>query len=251
VEKFNWSTVVAQAPRTELKGLAWRVVESQEEIATMALVDTLEEQALLEFLLEQSKPPYPKNARQLDYLLTTPFRYPPLPWGSRFGSQLEPSLYYAALTINTALAEAAFYRFVFWQGMDIAPLSGRLLTQHTIFSAQYLCDPGFALDQPPFDTYREILTNKRVCGPCQSLGSELRVANAQGFQYISARCPDGGLNIALFTPDALTSRKPEETQNWLCETRDDHVSFKGPHDIAHTFGIDVFAVNGAFPVPAE
>ena len=249
MEKFDWSTIVAQAPHTELKGLAWRVVESQEEIATMALVGSLEEQALLESLLEQSKPPYPESARQLDYLLTTPFRYPPLPWGSRFGSQLEPSLYYAGLTIDTALAETAFYRMVFWQGMDIEPLSGRLLTQHTIFSAQFLCDPGFALDQAPFDAYRDILIDKQDYGPCQSLGMELREADAQGFQYVSARCPDGGLNIALFTPNALTSRKPEETQNWLCETRDDHVSFKGPHDKTHTFSIDVFTVNGSFPSP--
>ncbi len=249
MEKFDWSIILAQAPRTKLKGLAWRVVESQEEIATMALVDSLEEQALLESLLEQSKPPYPENARQLDYLLTTPFRYPPLPWGSRFGTQLEPSLYYAALTIDTALAEAAFYRLVFWQGMDIAPPSGRLLTQHTIFSAQYLCNHGFALDQAPFDTYRDILIDKEDYGPCQSLGSQLREANAQGFQYLSARDPDGGLNIALFTPEALTSRKPEETQNWLCETRYDHVSFKGPDDTTQTFGIDVFNINGTFPSP--
>lgn len=250
MEKSDWSTVVAQAPRTELKGLAWRIVESQEEIATMALVDNLEEQALLETLLEQSKPPYPESASHLDYLLITPFRYPPLPWGSRFGIPFEPSLYYASLTIPTALAEAAFYRFVFWQGMEISPLSGRLLTQHTIFSAQFSCDPGFTLDQAPFDAFCKILTDKQNYGPCQSLGSALREADAQGFQYVSARCPDGGLNIALFTPEALTSRKPEETQNWLCETREDYVSFKGPHYTTHTFGIDVFEVNGSFPSPA-
>lgn len=57
------------------------MVESQEQVATLQLVDTLEEQALLEELLESSKPPVPADAEPLHYLLKTPFRYPPLRWG--------------------------------------------------------------------------------------------------------------------------------------------------------------------------
>ena len=55
------------------------------------------------------------------YLLATPFRYPPLPYGSRFGSRFEPSLFYGARSASTALAESAYYRFVFWSGMATPP----------------------------------------------------------------------------------------------------------------------------------
>ena len=45
-----------------LQGRLVRLVESQEQVATLQLVDTLEEQALLEELLESSKPPVPADA---------------------------------------------------------------------------------------------------------------------------------------------------------------------------------------------
>ena len=45
----------------------------------MTLVDSLEEQALLEQVLDDSKPAVPEGCRHLDYLLFTPFRYG-APW---------------------------------------------------------------------------------------------------------------------------------------------------------------------------
>ncbi len=54
-----------------LQGRLVRLVESQEQVATLQLVDTLEEQALLEELLESSKPPVPADAEPLHYLLKT------------------------------------------------------------------------------------------------------------------------------------------------------------------------------------
>src|SRR2546430_13202034 len=41
------------------------------------LFRSLEEQASLELVLEESKPPLPPEARRLHYLLATPFRYRP------------------------------------------------------------------------------------------------------------------------------------------------------------------------------
>ena len=59
----------------ELVRVLWRGVEAQHRVATMKLVDTLEEQAELERLLEDSKPPLPRGTASLHYLLMTPFRY--------------------------------------------------------------------------------------------------------------------------------------------------------------------------------
>ncbi len=74
-----------------LAGELFRLVESQAQVATLDYVDTLAEQALLEDLLETVKPPWPADSARLHYLLRTPFRYPPLPWGSRFGQRHEPA----------------------------------------------------------------------------------------------------------------------------------------------------------------
>src|ERR1700722_16404559 len=95
---------------TPLQCNPWRVVEAQHISSTRKLVDTAAEHEVLENLLEESKPAIDKNT---DYLIFTPFRYPPLKYGSRFGSRLEPSLWYGSLDIATALAEVAYYRLLF------------------------------------------------------------------------------------------------------------------------------------------
>lgn len=116
-----WQLCDGERQVRPLRGKLLRMVESQAQVATLQLVDNLAEQALLEELLESSKPPLPEAAEPLHYLLKTPFRYPPLRWGSRFGSVHEPSLFYAAQRLETAMAEAAYYRFVLWNGMAVPP----------------------------------------------------------------------------------------------------------------------------------
>ena len=60
-------------------------VEAQHIVSTMALVDTIAEQHLLEDLLERSKPPVAPECRDLHYLLAIPFRYgAPYPAESHF-----------------------------------------------------------------------------------------------------------------------------------------------------------------------
>src|SRR5690625_4094619 len=105
------------------------MVESQEQVATSRLVASLARQAVLEELLEASKPPVPLEVTGLGYLLATPFRYPPLRHGSRFGSRDEPSLFYGSRGLPPLLAEVAYYRFVFWKGMSRPP-PAPLRTQH-------------------------------------------------------------------------------------------------------------------------
>src|SRR5512140_435060 len=109
------------AGRTELRRLVaepWRTVEAQHVVSTRALVDSLEEQALLEQLLDDAKPPVPPGPEfaGLHYLLATPFRYPPLAWGSRFGRRHERGIWYGSESCETALAELSYYRLLFFEG---------------------------------------------------------------------------------------------------------------------------------------
>ena len=71
----TWTTAALSPEIRRVSGRCWRVVEAQHVVSTMSLVDTLEEQALLEQVLDDSKPAVPEDCRNLHYLLFTPFRY--------------------------------------------------------------------------------------------------------------------------------------------------------------------------------
>lgn len=231
-----------------LSGTLLRLVESQEQIATNQLVDDLDEQRVLEDLLEQTKPPGPKQGPR-HYLLRTPFRYPPLRHGSRFGSRHEPSLFYGSLSTGALLAEAAFYRFYFWHGME-SPPAHAFVTQHTAFEVGYAAGRGVRLQATPFDEFRAALAHPADYSATQALGSAMREAGIEAFEYRSARDPDGGLNVALFTPGALADARPRSQERWLCQTEGERVRFLGNGTTARDFPLAAFLVEGELPDPA-
>jgi hypothetical protein len=244
-----WAACAADAPPVRLEGTVYRLVESQEQVATNALVSTLAEQALLEEMIEASKPPGANDVAGLHYLLSTPFRYPPLPWGSRFGTRFEPSLFYGARNADTALAESAYYRFVFWSGMAEPP-PAPLDTRHTLFTADVRTDRGLRLQAPPFSRFEGTLTDRRSYAATQALGAAMRNASVEAFEYLSARDPRRGLNLALFTPAAFAQARPTALDEWLCDTRADRVSFYSRHGGGiREFRREVFLVDGALPAP--
>ena len=247
-----WQDSVGAEQIVPLRGRLVRLVENQEQVATLQLVDTLEEQALLEQLLESSKPPLPPSEEPLHYLLHTPFRYPPLRWGSRFGRRHEPSLFYAACRLETAMAETAFYRFVLWYGMVEPPPSGRILSEHSSFEARYQVQRGIRLQLPPFDRHREALTHRSDYRTTHELGSAMREAGVEAFEYPSARCPMHGTNVALYAPAAFSEKRPRNLLPWLCETTAGYVAFKSAQtpDTPRLFGLELYLVDGRLPQPA-
>jgi hypothetical protein len=229
-----------------------RVVESQEQVATSGLVDDLAAQSLLEDLIERTKAPLRPGTERLHYLLATPFRYPPLRSGSRFGTRHEPSLFYGSRQLPTALAETAYYRFVFWLGMAVPPPSGRLLTQHTSFAARYQSARGVRLQSPPCDAFRAELAAPERYSATQALGAGLRTAGVEAFEYVSARDRVHGINVALIEPAALSSRRPLRQEPWLCETTGDSVRFSRSHGRDfQVFPLAGFLVGERFPRPAS
>lgn len=246
----DWDAVLTQAPRVELSGVLLRLVESQEQVATNQLVASLDRQAVLEDLLETTKPRRRKGTEHLHYLLATPFRYPPLKHGSRFGTRSEPSLFYGSLDIKTVLAEAAYYRFVFWAGMATPP-TGKLDTQHTLFGVAYRTHAGLRLQHPPFAQHRDALQHPSDYRASQTLGAKMRTAGVEAFAFPSARAPDGGINLALFTPLAFAKPAPDSQEPWLCELTGERVKFHTAYGKAiHDFPIAAFLVSGKLPQPA-
>ena len=246
----DWAGYLAQDAIRPLAGTLLRLVESQEQVATNQLVRSLDQQAALEEMLEATKPPLRRGTEHLHYLLATPFRYPPLPHGSRFGARTEPSLLYGSVSQATVLAEAAYYRLVFWQGMAVAP-AGSFVTQHTLFGAAYRTARGINLREPPFNAKRKTLSHPASYSASQELGTAMRAAGIEAFEFESARDPERGGNVALFTPNALPQAAPTSFAAWLCETSGERVRFytrdgAGVHD----FPLALFLVKGKLPQPA-
>ncbi len=246
-----WEACEGATQLQTISGTAWRLVESQEQIATLGYVDTLEEQALLEELLDSVKPPYPANSDGYHYLLKTPFRYPPLRWGSRFGRIHEPGIFYAGGNAHTTLAESAFYRFVFWYSMAASPIKNTITSAHTLFSVNYASQRGVKLQVAPFDRFAQQLTDRKDYSATQQLGSNMRAANVEVFEYQSARDPQRGHCVGLFVPAALSQKRPADMTQWLCELSASEVAFKqvGHKEIIH-FPVDLFLVDGRLPMPA-
>jgi ADP-ribose pyrophosphatase YjhB (NUDIX family) len=180
----------------------------------MKLVDTLDEQELLEQILDRSKPAIPASCKGFHYLLATPFRYWPYPNGGRFrrAEQLEGCLY-SAMAPETAIAEQAFYRFLFFLEAPATSLPGNSL-EHTAFSAQVSVTSALDLTTPPLNQDASLWTHLTDYGPCQDLADKAREAGIQAIRYLSVRDPQQGLNLAILRPDALVSRQPEAAQTW-------------------------------------
>lgn len=246
----DWAGILASAQPIKLTGTLRRLVESQEQVATNQLVGSLAQQSVLEEMLESTKPPLRHGTEHLHYLLATPFRYPPLKFGSRFGKRSEPSLFYGSVETGTVLAEAAYYRFVFWYGM-VEPPPGKLDTQHTLFGAEYHTEQGLQLQATPFVDHVQVLIHPTDYGPTQVLGTSMREAEIEAFEYPSARAPARGINVALFTPTALASHRPVFQDAWLCELTAEHVRFHPAHGREdYVFPLELFQIDGKLPWPS-
>lgn len=189
----------------------WRAVEAQHRVSTMALVDTLEEQALLEHILDDSKPALDADAKSLHYLLFTPFRYPPLPNGSRFRGPTDPGVFYGAEAGRTACAELGYWRWRLL--MDSPQIQAIPPVQQTLFR---ISARGSTIDlrTPPLSRRRKQWTDPVSYTACQELASQARKEGIQMIQYESVRDPQSGTCAALLSPTAFQSKTPIDSQSW-------------------------------------
>ncbi len=189
------------------------MVESQSRVSTLSLTDTIEEQAVLEQLIEEVKPDFPPGCAGLHYLLATPFRYAPYPHGSRFrrAGQRE-GVFYGSRRIETAAAELAFYRLLFFKESPDTKLPARPV-EHTAFSVRVR---GSAADltRPPFEADRTRWENLTNYADCQDLADQARADGIDMLIYRSVRDPRGGDNVALLTPKAFADALYRRQETW-------------------------------------
>ncbi len=250
-----WTQCGATSNLRALRAKPWRVVEAQHVVSTLKLVSSLEEQRILEELIERQKPSLPKPLQRprLHYLLFTPFRYPPLPHGSRFGTREEPGIWYGADSLRGVFAEKAYYRFLFLAGTsaDLTPIT----VEQTAFTANVDTHRGVDLTLSPFDRYEARISSKTRYRASQLLGREMRHDGVEVFRYRSARDVERGTNVGVFTPKAFAQSKPNPFQTWICLADSKRIEFAQKNAsersrLSFSFSRSEFEVDGSLPSPA-
>jgi hypothetical protein len=210
-----WTPTALASERRTYAGTVWRVVEAQHRASTMRLVDSNEEQAQLETLIEQVKPAYPPGCEGLHYLLATPFRYgAPYPVGSRFRrAGRTAGVFYASEAVATAMAETAFYLLLFLSRAPEAAPPARPL-ERTAFSAGIDTLAALDLTAAPLSRDGPLWRDPTGYSACQDLADAAREAGATLLRYTSVRDPSGGCNVALLSPVAFAAKAPLAQQTW-------------------------------------
>lgn len=217
--------------------VGFRVVEDQQYISTRPLVDSDEEHDILEAMLEDSKPPKPtndemSNASRVDYLLSTPFRYPPLKEATRFGKVTERSLFYGCHDMNGAFAEVAYYRFRF---IDHTTANiPTIIVNYTSFKFYAGSEYCIDLTHSYFEKYQPALMDKNNYQHSQEMGRILRHENVEMFYFNSVRS-EGSKNIAIFVPSVFTKRT-DNHKSWQCVSNDNYIEFYQGRKLKHKFG---------------
>lgn len=202
-------------------GRVWRIIENQEQAATRRITKSAAAQSRLEELLDQNKPVYLPGSEQLHWLLKTPFRYPPLPHGSRFGSPFEPGILYGARELHTAMTESAVYLWLFRSAvLDKGPLErisdGRTAIRFPVSHEQFS-----DLTTTGATAYRHQVSDPSSYRFSQTLGARLRDAGATAIWFHSARCVQG-VNCAILNPEAIPSTTEPEESHWQLQLDEAH-----------------------------
>lgn len=193
-----WTPIDLSSEARPWQGSGWRAVEAQHKVSTMVLTHgKLNDQATLESILEDAKPLVPIEAEGLHWLLSTPFRYFPLPGGSRFRKRNEPGVFYGADDRQTACAEVGFWRWKFW--MDSEGLRNKAKSvQLTLFEFHAATPQAIDLSHPPFSAERHLWADPGSYEATQALALNARKAGIELIRYESVRNP-GGMCLAIMT----------------------------------------------------
>src|SRR6185295_14758670 len=178
---------------------------------------------LLEELIESVKPAPPEAAKGLHWLLFTPFRYPPLPSGSRFRSPVDPGVFYGADEPRTACAELGFWRWRFlMESPELPAIDAR---SQTLFSS-LIETSTVDLRRQPFARDRKRWTDRRDYSACQAFGRIAREAGLGAIRYESVRDPKHAGCAAVLTPGAFAEKQALDSQTWLLSVTRERVFWR-------------------------
>ena len=207
----TWTPPARASDARAYAGDLWRVVEAQYTASTMRLVDSLAEQALLESIIEESKPKLPAGTEKLHYLLATPFRYRPRV-GSRFRAPLDAGVWYGAEALRTALAEKSYWQLRFLLDSPETPDLGPVA--HTAFSASVRAR-AIDLTRQPLVRERVAWTDRVNYAATQAFAAQVRDAGVPMIRYESVRDPEHAQCLAVLTPAVFHRPRPRHEETWF------------------------------------
>lgn len=222
-------------------GEIWRLVEAQHRVSTMKLVDNPREQETLEEILDATKPPVPDECSHLHWLLFTPFRYDART-DSRFRREgRTPAVFYAAEHIETAVAEMAFWRLLFFIESPRTPWPANPL-EMTAFSVRIETATCLDLTKPPYDARRDEWRHPTNYTPAHAVADEARAMGSEAIRSLSARDPEERCNVSLLTCAAFRDRNPIQQRTWRLHLQSSGVGCVGesPRTLLY-FDREVFA----------
>lgn len=241
----TWTRAALSSSARPRSGICWRAVEAQHHVSTLKLVDTLDEQKLLEDLIEATKQLVPPECRHLYYLLSTPFRYGALyPTGSRFRrAGTTEGVFYAAEKPETAIAELTFHRLLFFAESPDTPWPINP-AEYTVFAVEYRTKKAVDLTRGRLKSQSAAWSHPTDYSACQALADIARMASIEIIRYQSVRDPHQGMNLALLTCRAFAKPKPVRLQTWrirlsatgaqaICEAPKSGLAF-----VRDTFAVD-------------
>ncbi|MCI4661476.1 MAG: RES family NAD+ phosphorylase [Neomegalonema sp.] len=202
----------------------WRIVEAQTVVSTTKLTQAPAEQALLEEILEESKPSVPPDCTHLHYLQFTPFRYGCYPKGSRFRQAgVTPGVFYAAEHLETAAAEFAFGHVLFYAESPDTPVpkNGSPLTA---FSSRIAASAAADLRTPPLDDHAALWNHKTDYTHTQALEAALRARGCDALITRSVRDPAARSNVAVLECSAFDEPAPIAERPMQILISENHVS---------------------------
>lgn len=211
----TWTPAALSSETRALAGTCWRLVEAQHRVSTLKVVDTVEEQEVLEDLIQATKPSVPPECEHLHYLLSTPFRYGAVyPTGSRFRrAGLTEGVFYAAEEPHTAVAELVFWRLLFYAESPGTPWPANA-AEYTAFSARYSTRKGIDLTRGKLHRSEALWMDPINYESCQGLSDAARSVNIDVIRYRSVRDPGRGFNLALLRCRAFARPRPVSEQTW-------------------------------------
>ena len=242
-----WIPDALRSEAAPLKRTFWRCVEAQQVVSTLRLVDDLDDQALLEDILEETKPPVPEACEGLHWLYMTPFRYGLYPGGSRFRrAGHSEGVYYVSEQQDTAVIETAFHLLLFYADSPETPFP-KQPTEHTCFDVPVSVDLAIDLTRAPFRDAEALWTDPNDYAPTQDLETQARESDVALIRYASVRDPSGKPNAALLSCTGFSAKQPSRQHTWrlwfnktgihaICEFNKDRFSLP----------TDVFAADDRF-----
>jgi hypothetical protein len=126
---------------------------------------------------------------------------------------MSDGVFYASCCPETAVAEAAFYRLLFFAESPGLPYPKNPF-EHTVYSAHISTPVVVDLTRPPYDSNSGTWMHPQDYEPCQEFERIARENKIEVICYSSVRDPDHRPCYAILKCCAFAALKPDKRQTW-------------------------------------